>query len=164
MLTPDGKTVLFVSNRDASVNHLFAVPLSALTEDPDDPTREERRAPRWRRATGRAGRARRGGGGGVAAGVQPMRVRSHQRDRHRRARHQPPRRATDARCEAWRIHFSARRRTVYSFRRRRSAAGGRGAGAVDAVRRLVRLPPPRPAAPGRTLRHQHGWQRPSPRG
>jgi tricorn protease len=55
-LTPDGKTVVFTSNRDAGVNQLFAVSLSRLAEDPNDPLVRER----VRRATG--GRGGRGGG------------------------------------------------------------------------------------------------------
>jgi tricorn protease len=36
-LTPDGKQLVFTSNRDGGTNHLFAVSLARLTEDPDDP-------------------------------------------------------------------------------------------------------------------------------
>ncbi len=36
-LTPDGRTVVFTSNRDGGANHLFAVPLTRLTADPRDP-------------------------------------------------------------------------------------------------------------------------------
>jgi tricorn protease len=36
-LTPDGKRVVFTSNRDGGTNHLFVVSLARLTEDPDDP-------------------------------------------------------------------------------------------------------------------------------
>jgi tricorn protease len=42
-ITPDGKTVLFTSNRDGGVNHLFAASLVRLTEDPNDPLVRERR-------------------------------------------------------------------------------------------------------------------------
>jgi hypothetical protein len=48
-LTPDGKTLIFASNRDGGVNQLFAVPLTRLTEDPNDPLVRER----IRRAGGR---------------------------------------------------------------------------------------------------------------
>jgi tricorn protease len=65
MITPDGKTVLFVSNRDGGVNHLFSVGLAALTEDPDDPIVKERRAAA---GAGRGGRGAGGGGGGGAGG------------------------------------------------------------------------------------------------
>ncbi len=55
-LTPDGKTVVFTSNRDGGVNQLFAVSLSRVAEDPNDPLVRER----IRRATGGAGRGGRG--------------------------------------------------------------------------------------------------------
>jgi len=41
-LTPDGKILLFLSNRNAGVTHLFKVPLARLAEDPDDPLVKER--------------------------------------------------------------------------------------------------------------------------
>jgi tricorn protease len=41
-LTPDGRYLVFLSNRDAGVTHLFKVPLARLTEDPDDPLVKER--------------------------------------------------------------------------------------------------------------------------
>lgn len=41
-LTPDGKTLLFISNRADGVNHLFKVSLVPMTEDPDDPLVRER--------------------------------------------------------------------------------------------------------------------------
>jgi tricorn protease len=41
-LTPDGKTLVFTSNRDGATNQLFAVPLSRVTEDPNDPLVRER--------------------------------------------------------------------------------------------------------------------------
>ncbi|MGH7616627.1 MAG: hypothetical protein ACREPM_05310, partial [Gemmatimonadaceae bacterium] len=52
-LTPDGKTLIFASNRDGGANQLFAVSLSRMTEDPNDPLGRER----LRRATG-GGRGR----------------------------------------------------------------------------------------------------------
>jgi len=59
-LTPDGKTVVFTSDRDGAVNQLFAVSLAKLTEDPNDPLVRER----IRRASAPAGgRGGRGGGG-----------------------------------------------------------------------------------------------------
>jgi tricorn protease len=36
-LTPDGKTLVFLSRRDDGTNHLFTVSLQRHTEDPDDP-------------------------------------------------------------------------------------------------------------------------------
>jgi len=41
-ITPDGKTLVFTSDRDDGTNHLFAVSLTALTENPDDPLVRER--------------------------------------------------------------------------------------------------------------------------
>jgi tricorn protease len=35
--TPDGRTLVFLSDRDGGVNHLFAVSLDRVREDPDDP-------------------------------------------------------------------------------------------------------------------------------
>jgi hypothetical protein len=35
-ITPDGRHVVFASNRDGT-NHLYVVPLTRITEDPDDP-------------------------------------------------------------------------------------------------------------------------------
>ena len=85
LLTPDGKTVVFVSNRDAGVNHLFAVQLAAPTEDPDDPLVKERRQPATPAAGGRGGR---GGGAGAGAGdtpPAPVNVEIDLRDIGRRA-------------------------------------------------------------------------------
>ena len=42
-ITADGKTVVFTSNRDDGVTHLFAVSLATVTEDPNDPLVRERR-------------------------------------------------------------------------------------------------------------------------
>jgi len=67
-LTPDGKTLVFTSARNNGVNHLFAVSLTRLTEDPDDPlVRARRRPPAGERGTD-------GGGGGQAVAPQPVRV------------------------------------------------------------------------------------------
>jgi tricorn protease len=41
-LTPDGKFLVFVSNREAGTNQLYKVALAGLTEDPDDPLVKER--------------------------------------------------------------------------------------------------------------------------
>jgi len=62
-LTPDGKTVVFTSNRDGAANQLFAVSLAKLTEDPNDPLVRERIRRASAAAGGRGGR----GGGGAAA-------------------------------------------------------------------------------------------------
>ena len=70
LLTPDGKSVVFVSNRDAGVNHLFVVPLARLTEDPNDPLVRERLR-RERPDSGARGSAgSEGGGGGGGAGAR----------------------------------------------------------------------------------------------
>ena len=65
-LTPDGKTVVFTSDRDGAVNQLFAVSLAKLTEDPNDPLVRER----IRRASAPAG----GRGGGAGAGQEVHRL------------------------------------------------------------------------------------------
>ena len=59
-ITPDGSTIVFISNRDGGVNHLFAVSLTKLGDDPNDPLVRERA----RRAAGGAA----GGGGAAGAG------------------------------------------------------------------------------------------------
>ena len=41
-ITPDGKSVVFVSDRDGGTAHLFVVPLARQTEDPNDPLVRER--------------------------------------------------------------------------------------------------------------------------
>lgn len=68
-LTSDGTTVIFTSNRDGATNQLFAVSLTKLTEDPNDPLVRERiaRAP----AAGGGGRAR---PGGLAATSNPTTI------------------------------------------------------------------------------------------
>jgi tricorn protease len=67
-LTPDGKTLVFTSNRDGGQNQLFAVSLARLTEDPNDPLVRER----LRRASG--GRGGRGNDTSGATNVGPMSV------------------------------------------------------------------------------------------
>ena len=42
VLTPDGKRLVFVSDRADGVNHLFVVSVEKLAEDPDDPLVKER--------------------------------------------------------------------------------------------------------------------------
>jgi tricorn protease len=64
-LTPDGKTVVFTSNRSGALNQLFAVSLTKLAEDPNDPLVRER----IRRAAPTGGRGGRGGGGDAAGSV-----------------------------------------------------------------------------------------------
>ena len=63
-LTPDGKTVLFTSNRSGTSTQLYAVALLKIAEDPNDPLVRERA----RRTTGAAA-AGRGGRAGGAAGA-----------------------------------------------------------------------------------------------
>ena len=67
-LTPDGKTLIFSSNRDGGQNQLFAVSLARLTEDPNDPLVRER----VRRASG--GRGGRGNDTSGATNVGPMSI------------------------------------------------------------------------------------------
>jgi tricorn protease len=119
LLTPDGKTVVFVSNRDAGVNHLFAVQLAAPTEDPEDPLVKERRQPA---STG--GRGGRGAGAGAGAGAEtnaapaPVNPEIELRDIGRRAIQLT--RGTDAVSNPF---LSADGRTIYFV-----AGGGAGAG------------------------------------
>jgi tricorn protease len=82
-ITPDGTRVVFVSNREGGVNHLFVVPLAQQTEDPNDPLVRERqrRAQRGRgsasagadapAAAGQAGEPPPTGGRGGRGGNQP---------------------------------------------------------------------------------------------
>ncbi len=55
-ITPDGKHVVFRSNRADGTNQLFKVSLARLTEDPDDPLVKERKLLEAERS-GRGGRA-----------------------------------------------------------------------------------------------------------
>jgi tricorn protease len=82
LMTPDGKTVVFSSNRDGGANQLFAVSLARLTEDPNDPLVRER----LRRATGgaRGGRGI-GGGDSASAPTGPMNIAVDTRGIDRRA-------------------------------------------------------------------------------
>jgi tricorn protease len=43
-LTPDNKNLIFVSNRDNGIYHLFLLPLDKVTQDPDDPVMREKNA------------------------------------------------------------------------------------------------------------------------
>jgi len=63
VITPDGKSVVFTSNRDGDQTHIFVVPLARLTEDQNDPVVKER----IRRATP-AGRPSTGSGQGAGSG------------------------------------------------------------------------------------------------
>lgn len=56
LLTPDGKTVVFTSNRDGATNQLYAVTLSKISEDPNDPLVRERIRGAAVAAGGRGGR------------------------------------------------------------------------------------------------------------
>jgi len=79
-LTPDGKTLIFASNRDGGVNQLFAVPLTRLTEDPNDPLVRER----IRRAA--AARGRGNADDVVQAAADPISIRVDLGGIDRRAR------------------------------------------------------------------------------
>jgi tricorn protease len=68
-MTPDGKTVVFSSNRDGGQQQLFAVSLARLTEDPNDPLVRER----LRRASA-AGRVGRGGVDTTSLSSGPMNI------------------------------------------------------------------------------------------
>jgi tricorn protease len=67
--TPDGRALIFTSNRDGGVNHLFSVPLARMTEDPDDPlVRARLRSARGEaRDTAAAGGQNRESGAGAQA-------------------------------------------------------------------------------------------------
>ncbi|HYV97839.1 MAG TPA: S41 family peptidase [Gemmatimonadaceae bacterium] len=64
LLTPDGTTLVFTSNR-TGVNQLYTVSLAKLTEDQNDPLVRERKA---REAAARGGRGGGGGRGGAGGG------------------------------------------------------------------------------------------------
>lgn len=66
--TPDGKRVLFTSNRDDGTNHLFVVSLERMKEDPDDPLVRERE----RKAARDRSRDRERGEGTQAAPATPV--------------------------------------------------------------------------------------------
>jgi tricorn protease len=70
VITPDGKHVVFRSNRDDGTYQLFKVSLARLSEDPDDPLVRERRLLEEQRSGrgGRGGEGGRGGGTGEAGG------------------------------------------------------------------------------------------------
>jgi tricorn protease len=67
-LTPDGKTLVFTSNREAATSQLFAVSLARLTEDPNDPLVRERQRPA--RPRGGAGRGAPPAGGAEREGAE----------------------------------------------------------------------------------------------
>jgi len=56
-LTPDGRTLVFSSTRDGATSQLFAVALTRLTEDPNDPVVRERTRPARPRGRGAPDRA-----------------------------------------------------------------------------------------------------------
>jgi tricorn protease len=79
-ITPDGKTLIFASNREGGVNQLFAVPLARLTEDPNDPLVRER----VRRAS--AGRGRGNTDDAAQTAAEPLTIRVDLTGIERRAR------------------------------------------------------------------------------
>jgi tricorn protease len=68
-LTPDGKYLVFLSNRAEGVQHLFKVSLSRLAEDPDDPLVKER-LKKEEEARGRD-REKEGAGAAPALAIDP---------------------------------------------------------------------------------------------
>ncbi|MFI5311878.1 MAG: S41 family peptidase [Gemmatimonadales bacterium] len=80
-LTPDGRTVVFSSNRDGVTNQLYAVSLAKITEDPNDPLVRER----LKRAAGPAGRGGRGGGAPDDATAADLGIHPDTSDIERRA-------------------------------------------------------------------------------
>jgi tricorn protease len=69
-LTADGRTLVFASARDGGVNHLFAVSLRRLTEDPDDPVVRARRRAAGERTDTAGGTAARPGQAAAAGAIQ----------------------------------------------------------------------------------------------
>jgi tricorn protease len=72
-ITPDSKSVVFVSDRDGGTAHLFVVPLDRQKEDPNDPLVRERlkRAAASTRGGGAGGGERAQGQGNAAAAPAP---------------------------------------------------------------------------------------------
>jgi len=74
-LTPDGKTLVFASNRDGGTSQLFTVSLTPLTEDPDDPLVRERTRPARPRGRAPADRGEQGDeAAAVTMGVDTARI------------------------------------------------------------------------------------------
>jgi len=71
-VTPDGSHLVFLSNRDGGVTHLFAASLARLAEDPEDPLVRARRPEPADTAAG--GRPQGRAGGGEAAPARPLTV------------------------------------------------------------------------------------------
>lgn len=71
-VSPDGRTLVFISNRAGGTDQLFAVSLTRLTEDPDDPLVRARQAPRRDSGGGPGGRG--GRGGAAPAAAAPLQV------------------------------------------------------------------------------------------
>ncbi|MEP6834916.1 MAG: S41 family peptidase [Gemmatimonas sp.] len=80
-LTPDGRTVVFTSNRDGATTQLYAVTLAKITEDPNDPLVRER----LRRETAASGRGGRAGGAGEAPANTDISIKPNIDDIERRA-------------------------------------------------------------------------------
>jgi len=122
-LTPDGKTLIFTSNREGGANQLFAVALTRLTEDPSDPLVRERI--RRASATGRG----RGAPEDAAAPEAAMRVDLNGIDRRATQ-------LTRGTTGVSGFFLSRDGRTVYyavggGFGGRGGGRGGRGAAAGD---------------------------------
>ena len=66
-ITPDGKSVVFISNRDGGTAHLFSVPLDRQKEDPNDPLVRER----LKKATPARGERPQGQAAGAAGATTP---------------------------------------------------------------------------------------------
>lgn len=56
LLTPDHKNLVFTSNRDNGVSHLFVLPLQRVSEDPDDPLAKEKKKQEDAAKAGEGGR------------------------------------------------------------------------------------------------------------
>ena len=135
LLTPDGKTVVFASNRNGATNQLYAVTLSKIAEDPNDPLVRER-IRRMAPAGGRGGR-----GGAAPDDAPPAEADSSGRERNRPSRD----RADDRGERRWLVLPVSRRQDGVLRHRgrrwtRRRGSRRRGRGGSGGQRTLFREP------------------------
>jgi tricorn protease len=126
LITPDGRSVVFTSNRDGGLQQLFVVSLARVSEDPDDPIVRER----MRAAAAAGGRGGRGGGGGTGNAEAPpanLEIRVDVNGIDRRALQ-----LTTGGSGVGGFFFSTNGRTLYySVGGGGGGRGGRGAAAPD---------------------------------